>query len=172
MKNDTKPWLRLRPKTQIRNVMKADFARFCLVGLAGFVINFILLTFLYKTLHVHLFISQLIAAEVALFNNFMWHHHWTYKDRGGHKTIGSLIIQFHATSWVAIIGSALLMSLGVNVWHISYSAALVFSSAVALFWNFGWTKFVIWRGQTNVETPVKQVVVVIIISCVPGGATD
>lgn len=129
---------------KIKNLHKSDFVRFCLVGCLGFLINYLLLTILYKHLGLNVFIAQLIAGEIALFHNFVWHHNWTYKNRSN-KTIGSLLFQFHASSWSAILGSALIVAGGVRVFHLHYFIALVIASAVALAWNFGWTKMVIWR---------------------------
>jgi dolichol-phosphate mannosyltransferase len=131
----------------MRRLLKIDFVRFCIVGASGFVINLALLTLLYKRLHSPLFIAQILAAEVALFSNFMFHHHWTYKANNVRKTISKLIVQFHMTSWVAVVGSALIVSFGVHVMHLQYFTALVAASATALFWNFAWSKFVIWRHQ-------------------------
>jgi len=129
----------------MKKIFQVDFVRFCLVGAIGFVINFVLLTILYKVLHIHLFIAQLIAGEIALFSNFLMHHNWTYKHKKVKKTIPSLLWQFHVTSWIAIVGSALMVSGGVRYLHLHYFTALVLSSAVALLWNFGWSKLVIWK---------------------------
>jgi putative flippase GtrA len=104
---------------------------------------------LYKVFDSPLFISQVVAAEVALFSNFIFHHHWTYKASNVRKTISKLIVQFHLTSWMAIIGSALIVSFGVHVLKLDYLVALVLASASALFWNFGWSKFVIWRRHSD-----------------------
>lgn len=126
-------------------LIKIDFIRFCIVGTLGFVINFVLLTLLYKVLGIHVFIAQLISSEVALFSNFILHHNWTYKHKVTKKTVKNLLIQFHMSSWTAIIGSALIVAGGVRLLHMHYLAALIIASAVGLVWNFAWTKFVIWR---------------------------
>ena len=126
-----------------------SFVRFCLVGALGFVINFVLLTLLYRELRWPVFIAQLISSEIALFSNFLFHHHWTYKDHNVQKTITRLLIEFHVTSWAAILGSAVIVSLGVAVLHLHYSVALVIASAIALGWNFTWSRFVIWRKHEH-----------------------
>ena len=131
----------------MRKLFKIDFVRFCLVGTSGFILNFGLLTLLYKVLSLDLFVSQLIASEISLFSNFVLHHYWTYKHKTVTKSLRSLIWQFHMTSWVAIAGSALLVSLGVHTFKLNYVIALVVASIIALFWNFLWTKFVIWRHE-------------------------
>ena len=129
---------------RIKNLHKIDFVRFCIVGTLGFIINFGLLTLLFKVLNLHIFIAQLVSSEIALFNNFVLHHNWTYKDRSS-KSIKRLLIQFHASSWSAILGSSAIVAVSVRVFHLHYFVALVIASAAGLLWNFGWTKFVIWR---------------------------
>jgi dolichol-phosphate mannosyltransferase len=129
----------------MRKLLKFDFVRFCVVGASGFLFNLALLSLFYKYAGWPLFWSQLLAAEIALFSNFILHHTWTYKANKVDKTLLQLIIQFHLSSWVAILGSAVLVNGGVRWLHLSYFLALVMSSAIALGWNFGWTKLVIWK---------------------------
>src|SRR5437660_1252315 len=131
-------------REQLVRLLKLDFVRFCIVGGTGFVINFILLTFFHKTLDVQVFLAQLIAAEIALFSNFMLHHHWTYKAHKVNKTVPQLLAQFHATTWPAILGSAAMVWVSEKVLHLNNLTALALSSAIALLWNFGWSKYVIW----------------------------
>lgn len=136
---------------KLRHLIKLDFVRFCIVGGTGFVINFLLLTFLHKIANLPIFVAQLLAAEIALFSNFLLHHHWTYKKAKVQKSISTLLVQFHVTTWPAIIGSALMVSAGHQFLHLSNLLALALSSVIALFWNFGWSKYVIWKGVTNSE---------------------
>lgn len=136
---------------KIEHLLKLEFVRFCVVGGTGFVINLILLTLLHKILGMPIFIAQLIAAEAALFNNFMLHQNWTYKHKKVQKSLGSMLVQFHATSWPAILGSAVMVSLAVRFLHFSNLLALIASSAIALIWNYTWSKFVVWRDVTPQE---------------------
>lgn len=138
-------------KEQLRRLLKMDFVRFCIVGGTGFVINLTLLTLLHSGLEFPVFISQAFAAEIALFSNFMLHHHWTYKSKNVEKTKQRLLLQFHASSWPAILGSAAMVTACVKLLHFNELLALITSSAVALFWNFGWSKYVIWRGITKAD---------------------
>ena len=129
----------------MKRLIKHHFVRFCIVGLLGFIINFILLSLFYKKLHWPLFVAQLLAGEIALFNNFILHHNWTYSSHNVKKTILQLIVQFHVTSWIAIIGTALIVSFCVTYLHLNYFIALLIGGFIALIWNFIWSKFVIWR---------------------------
>lgn len=132
-------------------MLKIDFVRFCIVGGTGFVINLAILVLLTKVFDIRIFIAQLIGAEIALFSNFILHHNWTYKKNKVKKSVVSLILQFHATSWPAIIGSTIMVSVGVSLLHMSQLVALIISSAIALVWNFVWSKYVIWKNITEKE---------------------
>jgi putative flippase GtrA len=80
-------------RERLQKLLSIDFVRFCIVGTLGFLINLAILTLLYNTLHSSLFLAQVIAAEVALFSNFLFHHRWTYRASRVRKTITKLIIQ-------------------------------------------------------------------------------
>lgn len=131
---------------KIQRLLKIDFIRFSIVGGTGFVINFAILIILTKSFDVSTIFAQLIGAEVALFCNFTLHNKWTYKNRNVKKSFKSLLIQFHATSWPAILGSTLMVSVMVDSFHLSKFVALVISSLIALIWNYVWSKFVVWKG--------------------------
>ena len=134
----------------IKRLLAVDFVRFCIVGTAGFLINLGLLNLFYKQLGWPIFLTQLLASEVALFHNFSMHHNWTYKKRRSEvKSVERYIIEFHMTSWVAILGSALIVSLFVQVLHFNTLLALAASSVVALVWNFVWTRYYIWNEQSE-----------------------
>lgn len=134
---------------KLKRLIEIEFIRFCMVGGTGFVINFAILTLLQKSLHVPIFFAQLVGAEIALFCNFMLHHHWTYKSHKVEKSFRKLLIQFHSTSWVAIIGSAIMVSALERYLHFSDLVSLLISSAIALLWNFVWSKYIIWRDVSN-----------------------
>lgn len=125
------------------------------MGGIGFTINFVLITILYKLLHLPLFLAQLIAGEVALFNNFVLHHNWTYKGHNVKKTIPALLVQFHATSWMAVLGIAFLVSAGVNYLHLNYLVALVVGAIGGMIWNYLWSKF-IWHPKHAVIEEGQQ----------------
>ena len=135
--------------SKFQRILEVDFIRFCVVGGTGFVINMALLILFHKIIMIPIFYSQAIAAEVALFSNFTLHHHWTYKKNKVDKKFSKLIIQFHATTWPAILGSAVMVTLAVNYLHVNSTIALIISSGVALVWNFSWSKYVVWKDVSN-----------------------
>ena len=137
---------------KINTLLGVDFFRFCLVGASGFLINLTLLTLFYKYLQLSAFSAQLIAAEIALFSNFLLHHTWTYKKKNVEKSLKRLIVEFHASSWPAIIGSTLLVGFFVEKVHMNTMIALILSSVTVLLWNFTWTKFVIWGNRSGAKS--------------------
>lgn len=128
-----------------RRLLKIDFVRFSMVGAGGFLVNLAALFLLYDTLGMPIWAAQLIGAEVALLSNFAFHHFWTYRGRSGKKRKRILLAQFHLSFWSgALINSSVVIgAVSVMGWH--YFIGLVAGSATALFWNFFWTKFYIWR---------------------------
>ena len=124
-------------------LIKHSIGRFVTVGAVAFVINFCILTVLYKILHFRILPSQLVAAEIAILFSFFMHNRWTYKDAIQDSLVKRLV-EFHGSSW---IGSAMttftlifLVDRGAQ-----YLLALVIGAVVALVWNFFWTRFVIWK---------------------------
>jgi dolichol-phosphate mannosyltransferase len=138
-------------RTRLERLLKIEFIRFCIVGGTGFSVNFVLLVLLHRLFHLEIFVAQLISGEIALFSNFMLHHHWTYKSHNVNKSFRTLLIQFHSTTWPAIIGSTLMVGFGEKLIHLSTISALTLSSVISLFWNFFWSKYVIWRHVTPQE---------------------
>jgi len=136
---------------RIQKLLRVDFFRFCIVGGLGFVINLAILTILHRLLHFPVYVSQFAGAEVALFTNFLLHHNWTYKHHTVNKSIPDLLLQFHATTWPAIVGSTLMVTTAINFFRLSSTVALIISSLITLLWNFFWSKFVVWRNVTAQE---------------------
>lgn len=141
---------------KIARLLKIDFVRFCMVGGTGFFINLAILSVLHSIFNAPIFIAQLIGAEVALFSNFLLHHHWTYKHHRVIKEKHSLIVQFHLTSWPAILGSATMVSIIVKMLSVESGVALVISSVIALMWNFLWSKYIVWKDVSGRE--VKEMI--------------
>ena len=60
------------------------YAQFCFVGSSGVVVDMGLIWLLASPamLGWNLTLSKVIAAEVAIFNNFFWNDVWTFRDLG------------------------------------------------------------------------------------------
>lgn len=135
-----------------------QFLRFCFVGGLGFIINAVLLHLFHGVFSWPLLVAQAVASEIALFHNFMWHHHWTYIDNHVHKSFKRLVVEFHASSWTGVIGSSLILVSLVKWAHLSEFVALVISSAILLVWNFVFTKYVVWRKHEATDPKPGRIV--------------
>jgi len=138
--------LRLRFALLLRN----SFARFCLVGACGVIIDMLTLYLLSDpaTLHWGLTRSKIIAAELALISNFLMNDAWTFSARI--DTQRGLPAKFHRfLKFNAICGVGLLLNVAIlNILFNLFGMNRYLANAVAILlvtlWNytlnskFGW----------------------------------
>jgi len=74
-----------------------------MVGISGIVVNNAILYYAKEYLFVPLPIASLIAIQLAIFNNFIWNHKFTWIDREmkGFEAIRAGLIKFTLVSWIA-----------------------------------------------------------------------
>lgn len=124
------------------------YVQFCLVGSTGTALDMGLIYLLASPSQLgwNLSLSKVVAAEVALVNNFVWNDLWTFRhcaDTGWRPRLGRLL-KFNLICGVGIGWSVGLLNLQVYGFHwnvyLSNFIAIVFVS----FWNywlnarFGW----------------------------------
>lgn len=128
----------------VRKLLQIDFVRFCIVGGVGFVVHSTVF-FVLRKLGVFPEVAYLIGAESALFSNFTFHHFWTYGPQAVKKRKRILLTQFHVSFWSGALINFGVFVLIIRVFKMPEIYGLIAGSASALFWNFFWTKFFIWR---------------------------
>lgn len=128
------------------------YGQFCLVGGSGVVVDMGVLWALASPgmLGWNLTLSKVLAAEVAIFNNFLWNELWTFRglsaaENGWRSRLGRLgkfnLICVAGIGWSVLLLNLLARALGMNV----YLANLVAIVIVSV-WNylmnvrFGWRK--------------------------------
>lgn len=79
------------------------FIAFSFVGISGIIVNSAILYYAKEFLYVPIPIASLIAIQIAIFNNFLWNHRFTWTDRGmkGYQAIRTGLIRFTLVSWIA-----------------------------------------------------------------------
>ncbi len=79
------------------------FITFTFVGISGIVVNNAILFYAKEYLFVPIPIASLIAIQIAIFNNFIWNHRYTWTDREmkGFHAIRTGLLKFTAVSWIA-----------------------------------------------------------------------
>ncbi len=65
---------------RLRLSLSARFIQFCLVGFSGLFVDLTLFSLFRKGLELGLTSSNILSAEVASINNFLWNDLWTFRD--------------------------------------------------------------------------------------------
>jgi putative flippase GtrA len=149
------------------------FAKFCVVGTMGTVVDFGLLNLLYNVLGVHQVLSNIVSVSAATVNNYTWSRFWVYPETKNHSG-GRKFFQFVVVSLIAlglnttilwatdqwILGeSGLLRSVvaslaawvGVEHSVLSSNAAKVIATGIVLFWNFFANRLWTFRDVDDIE---------------------
>ena len=125
------------------------FIRFVLVGFSGMVIDMGMLYGLYNLLGLGLTRSAILAAELAIVNNFFWNDRWTFKDltdkqRGWRKVV-KRFVKFNIICLMGLILKVLLLNLQFNGFHINAYLANFLAIITVTVWNFWINLKLSWR---------------------------
>ena len=127
---------------QCNPVMGLQYVKYCIVGGSGVVVDMLVLHLLAfpAWLGWNLTLSKVIAAEVAMFNNFLWNDEWTFHAKGnGQGKWRPRLIRLAKFNLICTAGIALSVGLlnlqahcfGMNVYLVNFVSIVVVS-----FWNF------------------------------------
>jgi dolichol-phosphate mannosyltransferase len=140
--------LRLR----ISTLPISRFVRFGIVGLSGVVVDMGVLFLLSdpSTLGWGLTRSKLIAAELAIINNFIWNDAWTFGDISSHQRGFRHRLQrfakFQLVCLAGLVLNTLLLNLQFNLLGINRYLANAIAIGIVTGWNF-WLNFKLsWRA--------------------------
>jgi dolichol-phosphate mannosyltransferase len=127
------------------------FMRFAVVGLSGVLVDMAILYLLHSTLGLALTRSKLVAAEVAIINNFIWNDAWTFADvrlqqQGGPARL-KRFLKFNLICLGGLVLNVMVLNLVYNLvfgqrWP--YLANLIAIALVTL-WNFWLNLKLSWR---------------------------
>jgi dolichol-phosphate mannosyltransferase len=129
------------------------FIRFALVGLSGVVVDMAVLFLLSdpRSLGLGLTRSKIIAAELAIANNFLWNDSWTFGDLvGGQQGVRLKLrrfIKFNIVCGVGVVLNVLLLNLQFNLLHINRYLANLIAIGVVTIWNYWFNLKLSWRGS-------------------------
>jgi putative flippase GtrA len=86
--------------------------KFNLVGAMGMVVQLATLALLDWCAPDHYLVATAAAIELALLHNFVWHLHFTWRERRGDSTLLSQLVRFHLSNGlVSMLGNLALMRL-------------------------------------------------------------
>ncbi len=140
--------------SQIRHIFKFPWQRFLRFGVVGFSGVFVDMSVLYllhdpSTLGLGLTRSKIIAAEIAIINNFIWNDAWTFGDmsrqQSGWRKRGLRLLKFNLVCLLGLSLNVLLLNLLFNILEINYLLANLLAIAAVTFWNFWINLKLSWR---------------------------
>ncbi len=132
-----------------------QFDRFLRFGIVGFSGVFVDMAFLYllsdpSTLALPLTRSKIIAAELAIINNFLWNDIWTFRDisqtQRGKKQKLKRFIKFNLICLVGLILNVLLLNIFFNLFGLNRYLANLGAIALVTVWNYWLNLKLSWRS--------------------------
>jgi putative flippase GtrA len=89
--------------------------KFNLVGAMGMVVQLVALAFINRWTGGHYLYASMAAIELAVLHNFVWHLHYTWRDRRGDSAFLSQLLRFHLSNgMVSMLGNLALMRILVH----------------------------------------------------------
>jgi dolichol-phosphate mannosyltransferase len=140
---------RLGRWSQRYNFPLGRFIRFALVGLSGLLVDMAVLYGLYNGLGWGLTRSAIVAAELAILNNFFWNDRWTFRDLARQqqqwRQVLKRLLKFNLICLMGLILKILLLNLLFNGLHLNAYVANFLAIAAVTAWNFWVNIRLNWR---------------------------
>jgi dolichol-phosphate mannosyltransferase len=150
-------YLRHLVRLRLSALSTRRFLRFALVGASGVLVDMAVLFLLSdpRSLGLGLTRSKIVAAELAIVNNFLWNDAWTFRDLIGeqrglrHKL--RRLLKFNAVCGGGLLLNVLLLNVQFNLLHMNRYAANLIAIGVVTVWNYWLNLKLNWR-DTSVAT--------------------
>ena len=95
------------------------WSKFSLVGAMGMVVQLVALALISRWATGHYLYASAAALELTLLHNFVWHLHYTWRDRRGHAALLDQLVRFHLSNGlVSLLGNLALMRILVHGAHL------------------------------------------------------
>jgi len=121
-----------------------QLAKFCVVGVSGYVVNLAVFAALVHGVGMHYILAAICSFLVAVTNNYTWNRVWTFRHQRGHIAYQGL--RFLVVSTIALAGNLLFLAIlvGIGVPKIPAQAIAI---ALVTPWNFVANKLWSFRRQ-------------------------
>ena len=122
-----------------------------MVGGSGVIVDMAVLWLLAdpRWLGWNLSLSKAIAAEIAIFNNFLWNEIWTFRDlsaaSAGWMARAQRLAKFNLICVAGVVLSILLLNCQVRFLHFNVYAANFIAIFLVSIWNFAMNLKFGWR---------------------------
>ena len=124
----------------------AQFAKFGVVGVIAFVIDYGLMVLLTELFNVNYLISATISFAVSVIFNYVASMRYVFTHKEGLSRRREFII-FVVLSVIGLLVNDALMWAGVDLFGISYLLVKIFATAVVMVWNFVTRKIFLDGGK-------------------------
>ena len=124
--------------------------KFNFVGGIGIGVQLAVLGMLKGGFHFNYLVSTALAVEAAVIHNFLWHEHFTWKDR--ERAAGPLVrfIKFNLTNGLlSILGNLGLMRLLAGAVHLNYISANLIAITLCSLANFLVSDKFVFQSHTH-----------------------
>ena len=113
------------------------WCRFNLVGAMGMALQLCSLALLNRWAAGHYLIASAVAVEITLLHNFVWHLHYTWRDRRDETTRLRQLLRFHLSNGlVSMLGNLALMRILVHEGHVPLLVSNCIAIVCCSFVNF------------------------------------
>lgn len=124
----------------------AQFAKFGVVGVIAFVIDYGLMVLLTELFNVNYLISATISFTVSVIFNYVASMRYVFTHKEGLSRRREFVI-FVVFSVIGLLINDALMWVGVDLFGISYLLVKIFATAVVMVWNFVTRKIFLDGGK-------------------------
>jgi putative flippase GtrA len=105
------------------------WGKFNLVGAIGMVVQLTALALFNRWSRGHYLCASAAAVEITLLHNFVWHLHYTWRDRRNRSALLAQLLRFHLSNGlVSMVGNLALMRILVHDAHLP----LLVSNVIAI----------------------------------------
>jgi len=132
------------------------FLRFGIVGFSGVFVDYIVFYLLFGQIGLGLTTSNILSAEIAIVNNFLWNDAWTFSDLAqrqyGWQARIKRFLKFNLICLAGLVLNTLIVNILFNVFGVNAYIAKFVAIAIVTIWNFGVNLQLNWRVT---EVPKK-----------------
>ncbi len=133
------------------------FAKFSVVGITNTIIDLALFNVL-LWLGFNIYAATSMAFVVAVTNSYFFNRHWTFSDRKS-KNATKQYFQFISVAAVGLALNNFIVWLCLHLFHITnpfIKANLIRIAAIGVivFWNYGASRFLVFKNKEDLEIPV------------------
>ena len=112
------------------------WVKFSAVGITGIIVQMAALAFLMRVVGLQYLVATVLAVEISVLHNFLWHRKWTWADRR-QSSIMAMLLRFNLTTGAfSIIGNSVFMFILVGGAKMNAYAANLTTIALCSLINF------------------------------------